>query len=136
MPAWQWLMTRPSWAVWSGTSAAFMQNGSTVNVTYTGQLNSIDYNASYFNSVPTSFTSSEVTNTPGSNGAIHMTGGTSDVNTLHFSQAVINPLIAVFIVGQGGTPVTFNFLNNPPSLSRARVPDTGAAACSPKTEIP
>ena len=83
-----------SWAVWSGTSAAFTQNGSTVNVTYTGQLNSIDYNASYFNSVPTSFTSSEVTNTPGSNGAIHMTGGTPDVNTLHFSQAVINPLIA------------------------------------------
>lgn len=102
-----------SWAVWLGTSAAFTQNGSTVNVTYTGQLNSIDYNASYFNSVPTSFTSSEVTNTPGSNGAIHMTGGTSDVNTLHFSQAVINPLIAVFSVGQGGTPVTFNFLNNP-----------------------
>jgi hypothetical protein len=74
-----------SWGVWSGTSATFTQNSNTIHVTYTGQWNSIDYNASYFNSVPTSFTSSEVTNTPGSNGAIHMTGGTSDVNTLHLA---------------------------------------------------
>jgi hypothetical protein len=102
-----------SWATWSGTSATFAQNSQPVNVTYTGQWDSVDFNASYFNSVPTSFTSAEVTNTPGSNGAIHMTGGSPDVNTLHFSQPVINPLIAVYSVGQSGLPVTFNFLNNP-----------------------
>jgi hypothetical protein len=102
-----------SWGVWSGSNATFTQNGDTVKVTYTGQWNSIDTNASYFDTVPASFTNSEVTNTPGANGAIHMVGGTSEVNTLHFSQPVINPLIAVYSVGQSSTPVTFNFLDDP-----------------------
>lgn len=102
-----------SWAVWSGANATFTQNGSPVNVTYTGQWNSIDTNASYFNTVPASFTSPEVTNTPGSNGAIHMIGGTSEVNNLHFSQPVVDPLIAVYSVGRVSTPVTFNFQDDP-----------------------
>ena len=101
-----------SWAVWSGTSATFTQNSDTINVTYTGQWNSIDYNASYFNDVPASFTSSAITNTPGANGTIHMTGGTVAANNIHFSQAVIDPVIAVWSVGQPGVPVTFNFLND------------------------
>jgi hypothetical protein len=83
------------------------------NVTYTGQWNSIDTNASYFDTVPASFTSPEVTNTPGANGAINMVGGTSDVNTLHFSQPVVDPVIAVYSVGRTNAPVTFNFLDDP-----------------------
>ncbi|SCY31846.1 PEP-CTERM protein-sorting domain-containing protein [Nitrosospira sp. Nl5] len=102
-----------SWALWSGPNATFTQNSDTIDLTYTGQWNSIDTNASYFNTVPASFTSPEVTNTPGANGAIHMVGGTSEVNTLHFSQPVVDPVIAVYSVGRTSAPVTFNFLDDP-----------------------
>lgn len=98
-----------SWAKWEGTTGTFAQNGSTIGVTYTGQWNSIDHVAAVFDDVPTSFTNSAVTNTPGTNGTIHMTGGTAEVNNFHFSQAVVDPLIAIWSVGQSGVPVTFNF---------------------------
>ena len=98
-----------SWALWSDTAGTFLQNGNTITVTYTGQFNSVDHIAAVFDDVPTSFTNSAVTNTPGANGTIHMTGGTSAPNNFHFSQAVVDPLVAIWSVGQGGVPVTFNF---------------------------
>lgn len=98
-----------SWASWSDTTGTFLQNGNTITVTYTGQFNSVDHIAAVFDDVPTSFTNSAVTNTPGANGTIHMTGGISAPNNFHFSQAVIDPLIAIWSVGQPGLPVTVNF---------------------------
>jgi len=98
-----------SWTSWSGTTGTFIQNGNSINVTYTGQYNWIDYTASIFNDVPTSFTNSIITNTPGSNGTIAMTGGDNGTNNIHFSHAVIDPVIALWSVGQNGLPVTFNF---------------------------
>jgi hypothetical protein len=104
-----------SWTLWSNNlTGTFSQNSNTINVTYTGQNFGIDTNSYIFNAVPTSFTSPTVTNTPGGNGTIAMTGGTDGINNFHFSQAVIDPLIAVWSVGQGGVPVTFNFLNSAP----------------------
>lgn len=101
-----------SWASWSGTTGTFSQNGNSITVTYTGQYNWIDYTAGIFNDVPSSFTNSIVTNTPGSNGTIAMTGVDNGTNNFHFSHAVVDPIIAIWSVGQGGMPVTFNF-NNP-----------------------
>lgn len=99
-----------SWTNWSSsTLGTFMQNSSTVTVTYSGTNLGVDHGA-YFYDVPSSFTNVDVTNTPGTNGTIIMVGGTTDVNTFHFSQAVIDPLIDLFSVGQGGVPVSFNFL--------------------------
>ncbi len=103
-----------SWAKWStGPTGTFSQNSNTINVTYTGNYDRLDFNSYVFNDVPSSFTSPTVTNTPGSNGSIVKIQGTTQVNNFHFSQAVIDPLIAVWSVGQGGVPVTFNFLNSP-----------------------
>lgn len=98
-----------SWASWSGTTGNFVQNGNSITVTYTGQYNWIDYAAAIFNDVPISFTNSIITNTPGSNGTIAMTGGDAGVSNFHFFQAVIDPLIAIWSVGQNGLPVTFSF---------------------------
>ena len=64
-----------SWASWSGTTGTFVQNGNTIPVIYSGQYNWIDYTAVIFNDVPTSFTNSIVTNTPGNNGTIASGGG-------------------------------------------------------------
>lgn len=101
-----------SWTSWtSSTSGSFTQDSHVINVTYTGNTFGVNY-ASYFYNVPTSFTNSEVTNTPGTHGTLLMTGGTSQINGFHFSQPVVDPLISVFSVGQAGAPVSFNFLNN------------------------
>jgi hypothetical protein len=103
-----------SWANWSpGPTGTFTQNSNTINVTFTGNYDRLDFN-SYVFDVPSSFTSPTVTNTPGNNGSIVKILGTTEVNNFHFSQAVIDPLIAVWSVGQGGVPVTFNFLNSTP----------------------
>lgn len=105
-----------SWTHWTSTAPGsiggnFTQGFHTIDVTYTGNASGVDYGSHIYN-VPASFTSAEVTNTPGTNGTLLMTGGTNEINTFHFSQAVVNPLIDLFSVGQGGVPVTFNFLNN------------------------
>lgn len=102
-----------SWTNWTSASAgSFIQNGNTINVTYTGSPVTVDY-SSYIYDHPASFTNAAITNTPESNGTLVMVGGTSTVNNFHFSQAVINPLIDLFSVGQSSVPVSFNFLNNP-----------------------
>src|SRR5690348_13288767 len=101
-----------SWTSWtSSTSGSFTQDSQVINVTYTGNTFGVDY-GSYFYNVPASFTNSEVTNTPGTHGTLLMTGGTSEINGFHFSQPVVDPLIALFSVGQAGVPVSFNFLND------------------------
>jgi len=101
-----------SWAHWtSSANGNFTQGSNTINVTYTGNTFGVDY-GSYIYNVPTSFTSAEVTNTPETNGTLLMTGGTNEINGFHFSQAVVDPIISLFSVGQSGLPVTFNFLND------------------------
>lgn len=101
-----------SWTHWtSPSSGSFTQGSNTINVTYTGSTFGVDY-GSYIYNVPASFTSAEVTNTPETNGTLLMTGGTSGINGFHFSQAVVDPIISLFSVGQTGVPVSFNFLDN------------------------
>ena len=101
-----------SWANWASLSNGSMQQGNqSITVSYVGENLGIDHNA-YIYDVPTSFTNAQVTNTPGTNGTILMQGGGANrINTFHFSQAVTNPYINVFSVGQAGVPVAFNFLN-------------------------
>lgn len=100
-----------SWTTWSGLSGTFVQNSNTVNVTYAGDNAGVYNDSAPFTAVPLSFTSATVTNLPVN--SIKMVGGNPTINTFTFSQAVINPLVAIWSVGQGGVPVSFNFLNNP-----------------------
>lgn len=102
-----------SWTHWtSAANGNFVQGSNTINVTYTGSVFGVEY-GSYIYNVPASFTSADVTNTPETNGTLLMTGGTNGINGFHFSQAVVDPIISLFSVGQSGVPVTFNFLNDP-----------------------
>jgi hypothetical protein len=102
-----------SWAHWTGTTGTFVQNSNTVTVTYTGDSHDGDQRAAIFDTAPSSFTAPPlVTNTPGANGTIDMTGGHATVNSFHFSQAVVDPLVALWSIGNSGTPVTFNFLDD------------------------
>lgn len=98
-----------SWTNWASVpTGTLTQNSNVVTVTYTGSYFDIDH-GSYFYDVPASFTNAEVTNTPGGAGTIRTVGGNDAMNHIHFSQAVLNPYIAIFSAGQAGTPVSFNF---------------------------
>jgi hypothetical protein len=103
--------TAADWTLWTSTDSATIASGTigSINVTYTGSTFGVDYSA-YIYDVPSSFIGGAVTNTPGTNGTILMTGGTTGVNTFHFSAPVVDPVMDLFSVGQGGVPVTFNFI--------------------------
>ena len=98
-----------SWTNWATLgSGTLTQNSNAIAVSYTGDAFDVDH-STYFYDVPSSFTSAEVSNAPGVEGSIRTNGGTATVNHFHFSQAVLNPYIAIFSAGQAGVPVSFNF---------------------------
>ncbi len=102
-----------SWTDWTpALTGSLTQNGNKVGVSYTGDRAGLDFDASYFD-VPGSFTNAVVSNTPQDLGTVRMVGGAATVNSFHFSSAVIDPVIALFSVGQAGTPARFVFLDSP-----------------------
>ena len=100
-----------SWTGWnSNLTGTLQQNGSSITVTYTGDYTNggVDYGA-YIYDVPSSFTNTTVTNTPGSNGTIDMSGGGKTGGTFSFSKPVINPVMDIFSLGQVGVPASYVF---------------------------
>lgn len=83
-----------------------------VNVTYTGEVSfaqtsgGTDYWAPY-NSTYTK--AGIVDNGPASSDIISLTGGNATINTITFSQAVVNPVMAIMSMGQYGVAVQYDF---------------------------
>lgn len=110
----------PSWIDWSSPSAGTLTIGSTVvGVTLTGSAPAgMDYGDTYYNNANTGFTTA---------------GGTygglaphdmiqvipASTFTLTFSQAIINPYVALVSIGQGGVPISYTFNGPISSLSAA-----------------
>jgi len=105
------------WASWSGistgtttgaASAAFGASG--ITATYSGELQNFFTNYPSYNPSGT-FSGGAIGNAPPSaNGIIQVFGGgNSGVNTLTFSQAVLNPVMAIWSLGQGGINAQFAF---------------------------
>jgi hypothetical protein len=81
-----------------------------VGVTYSGEVN--DLNTNYPSWTPNStWEGGDVSNAPpAGNGAIKITGGDgTGIDTITFDQAVVNPVIAIWSLGQGGGPASFDF---------------------------
>jgi hypothetical protein len=118
-----------SWTDWTaftagnltGTATGIVSTGSnTVNVSYAGQVgsnsvvNNVGGNTSW---LPTStFSGGNVSNGPAPNrDNITLTGGTGTaVNTLTFSSAVVDPVMAIWSLGAPGAPASFVFLPSEP----------------------
>ena len=105
------------WASWSGigtgtttgaASAAFGASG--ITASYSGELQNFFANYPSYNPSGT-FSGGTIGNAPPSaNGIIQVYGGSnSGVNTLTFSQAVLNPVMAIWSLGQGGINAQFAF---------------------------
>jgi len=102
------------WTNWNGgivntgtPGSAFAAAGG-VGVTYNGELQDLNFQPSY--NPASSFSGGTVGNTPvQSYGTIRIIGGSDGVNTIHFSQAVLNPVFAIWSLGQTNSQPSFNF---------------------------
>ena len=99
----------------TGTASGVINTGSTINVSYTGQVgsnsvvNNVGGNTSW---LPAStFSGGSVSNGPSPNrDNITLTGGTgTGLNTITFSSPVIDPVMAIWSLGAGGAPASFVF---------------------------
>ncbi len=90
-----------------------------VGVSYSGQVfNQTVVNGSFTSFAPaSSFEGGVVDNAPDTGDIIALTGGTNTVGggTITFDQAVTNPIIAIWSLGQGGINAEFDF-NATPAL--------------------
>ncbi len=84
----------------------------TVTVNYSGDVESPSQTsnpANYNYWTPTStFTSATVSDAPTNPGIISLLGGTN-TNTLTFSQAIVNPVMALISLGNSGSQITYTF---------------------------
>lgn len=108
------------WSSWStNTSGAIASTP--VTVTFQGEVSGYYTNYPSWTPVVTYADGTAVLNAPvASNGIIHLIGGGGDaavVDTITFSQAVVNPVFAIWSLGQGGNTPSFNFDATPTLVS-------------------
>ena len=107
-----------NWTQWSQTFTTSSSAGSasgtsgSIGVTYSGELETLMFNYPSWGP-PGTFDGGTVSNAPPSaGGIIQLFGGASAapiVNTITFSQAVTNPVMAIWSLGQGGIESKFVF---------------------------
>ena len=107
------------WNTWSSNSAGSISTGSgPIAVTYSGEM------SGWYSAYPSwgpSATFADgaiVANAPvAANGIVRLIGGGGGeavVNTIAFSQAVVNPVFSFWSLGQGGNTASFHFLDATP----------------------
>ena len=124
-----------SWTTWTaGTSgsttgsAAGTISGLGVGVSYSGEFDFFDTGLNWLPT--TSFTGGTVDNAPPSgpavvNDGIAITGGTgTGVNTITFSTAVVNPILAIWSLGQPGLQAMFVFPAGQPASIQGGGPNS------------
>lgn len=103
-----------TWNQWSSNTGGTMGS---VNVSFSAGGNPSAYIANYPSWGPASTWADGaiVANGPAqSDGIVQLTGGTPNVNTLTFSTAVVNPVFAIWSLGQGGMTASFDFIGATP----------------------
>lgn len=107
-----------AWNTWSSTSAGSIQTVTdTIGVSFQGDATNVFSNFPSYTPTATWADGSVVDNGPvASNGILQLIGGTTDVQTIVFSQAVVDPVMAIWSLGQGGRPASFVFLDATPTF--------------------
>ncbi|MCE2946484.1 MAG: hypothetical protein ACK515_09720 [bacterium] len=96
-----------TWANWTSTTAA---TAGTVGITFTGQGGNLDIDARNWQPVSTWADGVVIGNAPVAGSAIRTrTGGGSQLNTVTFPQAVLNPVFAIWSLGQPNNSADFTF---------------------------
>jgi len=99
-----------TWNTWNTSSTGTMGS---VNVTYNGPANLMTNYPSY--TPTTTFADGTIVNNApqSTNNILQIFGGNSNIYTMSFSQALINPVMAIWSLGQGGDPTSFVFTQTP-----------------------
>jgi len=95
-----------TWATWSSNTAA---TAGSVNITYSGQL--IGLETISWGPTATFSDGAVIDNAPPPNSSmVRLTGGTNTgTNSIAFSQTVVNPVFAIWSLGQPGNSANFTF---------------------------
>jgi hypothetical protein len=119
------------WNTWTSDSTGSMTVGSTaVTVTFSTSNSHADI-PNYPSWTPASTYADGVlvNNAPvSSNGIMQLTGGTTALNTLSFSTPLVNPVIAIWSLGQAGTPASFVFDATPVFIAGGPSAEYGGTA--------
>jgi hypothetical protein len=101
------------WNQWNSNSTGAIAS-TPVTITFTGQNNGGWYtNYPSYGPAMTWADGTVVANAP-TGGIVVLSGGNSNVQTVTFSQAVTNPVFAIWSLGQGGINASFDFIGATP----------------------
>jgi len=100
-----------AWNTWTSTSAGSLTSGSdTIDIGFAGNPTNFFTNSPSYNPPSTWADGVTVDNGPvAANGIIQLIGGTDAVQTLTFSQPVVDPVMAIWSLGQPRTTASFVF---------------------------
>jgi hypothetical protein len=109
------------WTKWTGatngpTAGTATGTAGAVTVNYSGEVESLNPLPDYPSWMPTrSYVGGSVGNAPlPSDGIIQLFGATGATDTITFSKAVTNPILAIWSLGQGGDQPSFDFPDSEP----------------------
>lgn len=107
------------WNTWTTNGSGNIGGSTPVTVTYTGEMSGVYIDYPSWTPGTTFADGTVVSNAPvASNGIVRLVGGGegATVDTITFSQAVTNPVFAIWSLGQGGINASFNFIGATPVL--------------------
>ncbi len=106
------------WNQWtSATGGSISPDGVTVTYTPGGPTDNLVLGYPSYTPTSTFADGSIVANAPvSSDNIIQLTGGNDNLNTITFSKPVVNPVMAIWSLGQGGSPASFNFTDATPTF--------------------
>ena len=104
------------WNTWtSSTAGSISTTGGPVGVSFAGEPISLQTPYPSYTPTSTFADGTIVNNAPvAANGIVQLFGGNTNLNTVTFSAAVVNPVMAIWSLGQGGINAQFAFTNATP----------------------
>ena len=100
-----------NWTSWSAATAGNPGSATgaigTINVTYSGQTSGLTNVPSW--TPASTFTGGPVGNAPPHTPTVQLEGGSTLNETVTFSSTVVDPIFAIWSLGAGGTPASFDF---------------------------
>jgi len=115
-----------SWTSWTSSGTGTAEGAMSllgVTVSYSGEMLGLDSNSPSWQPEST-YSGGTVDNAPPqSGGRIWLDGGTSTVDTITFSTPVVNPVMAIWSLGDSVTQASFVFDDNEPFTIQSGGPD-------------
>ncbi len=106
------------WNTWTSTTTGSISTaGGPIAVTFSGPAIEVVSNYPSYTPSSTFADGTVVDNAPvAANGIMKLWGGSDALNTVTFATALVNPVMAIWSLGQGGINANFSFTNATPTF--------------------